>query len=109
VALLWEVLETPEASYKVYLHLFDAQGQLVSQVDAEPVSWFRPTGSWAAGDRWVDRYQLPLPEALPSGEYTLRVGMYHPATGERLPVTEGETPVGDGYIVGTLTVEGSSK
>ncbi len=57
--------------------------------DGQPVQWLRPTSTWQAGEQIVDRYGLLLPDLLPAGQYTIAVGLYHPATGQRLPVSAG--------------------
>ncbi len=87
VALSWHVLEAPQERLKVFLHLLDESGTLGAQHDAEPVSWFRPTDSWQAGEQIVDRYQLALPADLLPGKYTLQLGMYRDS-GERLAVSQ---------------------
>jgi hypothetical protein len=49
----------------------------------------RPTRSWRPGEEIVDRYGILLPETLGAGEYRLAVGLYDPATGQRLAVSAG--------------------
>ena len=43
---------------------------------------------------------LLLPPGLPAGEYTLRAGLYDPATGARLLATAG----GDDVLLGNVQV-----
>ncbi len=85
IELHWEALVAPDADYKIFIHLVDAEGRLVGQVDTMPCAWHCPTSGWQAGDRVVERLALPLWN-LPPGEYRLAVGLYHPLTQERLPV-----------------------
>jgi hypothetical protein len=64
--------------------LVDENGQIIAQSDGEPANWSRPTTGWAAGEYILDPHSLTLPESLPDGPLTYRVGLYDPATGQRL-------------------------
>ena len=99
LTLLWEALEKPTADYKVFVHLLNADGDLIRQYDAMPCDWKCPTGQWQAGERITDQATLSL-WGLPAGEYRLAVGIYHPVTLERLPVYEpGSEPYPDAYPI----------
>ena len=80
VDLVWQARAEMPESYRVFLHLLDANGELVSQSDGEPASWTRPTTGWVAGEVVTDSRTLTAPGP---GEYTLRLGMVNEA-GERL-------------------------
>jgi hypothetical protein len=82
VDLIWQARAEMSESYRVFLHLLDANGNLVSQSDGEPANWTRPTTGWLAGEVVIDSRTLAAPGP---GEYTLRVGMVNEA-GERLAV-----------------------
>ncbi len=106
VSLFWHAEARPPQRYKLFVHLLNAEGQLVAQYDAEPIGGFRPTDGWQAGERLTDRCGVLVPAGLPAGRYTVRVGLYD-FQGERLPVIwpGGE---GDGLVIGTVEVEGES-
>jgi hypothetical protein len=89
VTLLWQSLAQVEENYQVFVHLLDAEGNKIAQADGQPVQWLRPTSTWQPGERIADRYGLLLPDTLPGGEYSIVVGLYHPVTGQRLPVSAG--------------------
>jgi hypothetical protein len=82
--LLWRADTTFPTSYHVFVHLVDENGQLIAQSDGEPANWTRPTTGWLPGEYILDEHTLTLPETLPAGQLALRVGLYHPETGERL-------------------------
>jgi hypothetical protein len=84
VTLHWHVLGTSPISYKVYVHLLDAAGRLAVQRDDVPDQGSRPTTGWAPGDDVLDTYVVPLSASMLPGDYHLEVGLYDPATGERL-------------------------
>ena len=60
----------------------------MAQSDTAPAGASRPTSGWSEGEEIVDRHGLLLPDDLPPGEYVLAVGMYLPATGVRLEMTD---------------------
>ncbi len=86
LTLYWRALSEQDRSYTVFVHLVNAAGQLVAQHDGPPANGELPTTVWLAGEIIADTHTLPLPADLPAGVYTLRVGLYDPATGQRLPI-----------------------
>jgi 4-amino-4-deoxy-L-arabinose transferase-like glycosyltransferase len=105
LTLLWQALEEIDADYKVFVHLVEVEGQLAAQRDSEPVGGSRPTSTWAVGEPIKDRVGLLLPADVPPGLYELVVGMYDPATLERLPVRDADGNVaGDSILLGPVEV-----
>ncbi len=102
IALGWVALQPLSVDYVVFGQLLDAAGQLRAQQDSPPVGGYRPTSGWTPGEPIEDHLGIPLPSDLPPGEYTLIVGVYDPATGQRLPVSSG----GDFVTLGRVTVAG---
>jgi hypothetical protein len=90
--LLWHPLATPKLDYTIFVHLLDANGNLVAGNDTQPLAGRYPTSLWAAGETIPDRHSLPLPPDLPPGSYQLAIGLYHHPTGERLPLQLPNTP-----------------
>jgi 4-amino-4-deoxy-L-arabinose transferase-like glycosyltransferase len=97
----WQVDQPFTADYFIFVHVLNAAGQTVAQRDAPPWQGRFPTSSWRAGTRIVDVNDLPLPADLPTGEYTLVVGMFDPATGAHPPtqvdgrqISSSETQIG---------------
>jgi mannosyltransferase len=89
IDLLWQDLKRPAANYKVFIHLLDPQGKIVSQRDSEPVSGFRPTGTWNVGERISDPTGVLIPATIPAGRYTIEIGLYRPEDGTRLHLASG--------------------
>jgi mannosyltransferase len=104
VALFWEAQAPIPEPYKVTVQLLDGAAQLVAQHDAEPGDGLTPTTIWEPGQMVVDRYGIPLPADLAPGRYAVVVGLYHAATGERLPVTLGGASLGDHLILEQVEV-----
>ncbi|NDJ78634.1 MAG: phospholipid carrier-dependent glycosyltransferase [Chloroflexi bacterium] len=102
LALYWQPTDTapPALDYSVYIHLLDADGNLLAQWDGVPMQGQYPARFWRPGESLLDYWLLRLPEELPSGPAQLRIGLYDPASGERLPVTvDGEPTGADGITL----------
>jgi len=107
LSLFWQRRAAVDEDYKVFVHLLDDQGGLVAQTDSAPANGARPTSQWAADELVLDRHGLLLPDSLPPANYELRVGMYHPTTGERLAVQDATgQAVGDSLQMGSLRTRG---
>jgi hypothetical protein len=105
LALYWQTAAPISTSYTVFAQLLDQSGALAVGWDNPPCRATCPTTTWQPGE-WVrDEYQLDL-SALPSGEYTIQVGMYDPATQQRLAVTASNgQPLGDRILLGAIRFE----
>lgn len=82
VTLIWQAQSTPQIPYKVFVHLLDADGQLVAQSDAEPAGGYGTT-RWLPGEVVVDTHRIELPAARATQPLTPVVGLYDPADGRR--------------------------
>jgi hypothetical protein len=77
--LAWQA-ETPASiDYWLFAHLLNAQGERVAQVDL-PL----PTSAWEPPRTYLSELPLTLPADAPPGTYRLLLGLYDPASGERL-------------------------
>jgi len=71
IDLIWKAKKEMDQSYRVFLHLRDASGNVIAQSDGEPVNWTRPTTSWVKDEIVIDSRTLNAP----AGDYTLVAGM----------------------------------
>ena len=83
VTLYWHALGTPAHDYQAFVHLLDAEGNIVAQHDGVPGDGGLPTLGWLPGEYLLDRHVLTLPADLPPGEYHLAAGLYRPVTWQR--------------------------
>jgi hypothetical protein len=103
--LYWEVLNATDRDFTVYIHLRDADGTVRAAWDGPVTSSgdgrYYSTLVWEPGEWIVDERLLRLAEGdAPPGEgYTLVIGFYDLVTNERLPVTVGGVPAGDGFAL----------
>jgi hypothetical protein len=99
VGLDWVPVGKTDVSYKVFAHVL-SNGGLLAQHDDVPMGGLSPTNTWTPGQRVPDRFVIPIPADAPPGVYQVRVGLYDPTSGTRLPSGEGA----DSALIGTLTV-----
>ena len=78
---------------------------LAAQHDSEPMGGLSPTTSWEPGRIVTDRHGLLIPSDLEPGTYTLIVALYDPATGARLPVSEGDGSQNDHAVLGAVLIK----
>jgi 4-amino-4-deoxy-L-arabinose transferase-like glycosyltransferase len=102
--LYWEVLRSPTADYTVFVHLLNEAGEQVSGFDRPAGGGTLPTSTWQIGQILRDSYPLAIPETLPSGKYSVRVGMYTWPSLARLPITAGQDSIGDSIDLGYIEV-----
>ncbi|MGD8488660.1 MAG: glycosyltransferase family 39 protein [Anaerolineae bacterium] len=82
--LVWRPQQALAQDYKVFVHLAAEDGQPVAQWDGLPCFNLGRTSRWAVGQEVTDHVLVPLPAGTPAGIYSLLVGLYDGASGERL-------------------------
>jgi hypothetical protein len=84
LTLHWRPELRTSLDYKVFVHVFDpASGVPLAQHDAMPRNWGYPTSLWGLDELIADDVSISL-EGLPPGSYGVALGIYEPASGERL-------------------------
>ncbi len=93
LTLMWQAEAVPGKDYRVFVHWVDDTGAILTQHDGPPAQGRYPTPWWLPGDKIPDPHPLPIPTSSPDSAH-LRIGMYDPVTGIRLPMhDEKGTPV----------------
>jgi hypothetical protein len=93
VTLAWQARAEMTTSYRVFLHLLNPDGSLLTQSDGEPAGWTRPTTGWTPGEVVLDERSLNIPADAPPGQYALVAGLYDLDTRERLSLPDGTTAI----------------
>jgi len=93
--LFWKALTAPESDYTAFVHVVDAAGTIVAQIDSQPLGGQYPTSIWTAGERIEDPQDL----TVKPGTYQVLVGLYLLDTGERLPVLMNGQPAPDNQVL----------
>lgn len=98
VPFFWR-FSTPRTENDIrFVHLLDAAGNLVAQVDT-------PVGNFAANAAWTEQVDLPLPDDLSAEMYTLQVGWYRYPDIAPFQVLAGEANPSTSFTLGTFQVE----
>jgi len=94
----WRVQARPEGQLRIFVHLIDAQGNIVAQYDGLDI----PPEGWYRGDVLVQRHTLAIPKDRDTaGVYQLKVGLYDPETLDRLqPLDSTGTSLGSYILLG---------
>lgn len=86
--LYWEALRQPHHAYTVFVHVLDAQGNLIAQQDNMPVHDQLPTSCWRPSEEIADPYTINLPADGPRPA-SIEIGLYRLDTGQRLTRRDG--------------------
>jgi len=93
VSLVWTALEELPQDYTVLVHLIGEDGQLIAQHDGAPATGTRQTTTWEVSEQILDKHLLTMPGETPAGSAQLVVGIYDPATLERLRLPDGSEAI----------------
>lgn len=108
--LYWRAERRMDKDYKIFVHVFTpTTGIPVAQDDSMPRRGAYATTFWKPGEVIDDRVSVSLKGAAP-GVYGIAVGIYDPATGERLPVMDSQGELlPDGRFILPETVQVGQK
>ncbi len=84
----WQALSQPLHDYTVFVHVLDANGQLIAQQDNMPIRDQLPTACWQPNEYVTDPYSLPIPRGAQQ-PLSIELGLYQLDTGERLSLDDG--------------------
>lgn len=86
VMLTWHMLDRLPQDYDLFIHITDANGKILTQLDRPPLA-DRPTSTWPIDETLTSVHELMLPTNTPQGIYTVRLGLYKGE--QRLHVVDG--------------------
>ncbi len=84
VTLYWQTDIPLPQDYSIFLHLLDAKGELIGQVDGTPYQNQYPTTAWRPGQVIEDVRSLAERMEAVNQINQIAVGVYDPSTGVRL-------------------------
>jgi hypothetical protein len=90
VKLYWQT-QAVTSTHSVFVHILDANDNLVAQADAPLANTPCADISRFSAGAMITCYALPLPDTLAAGQYHLAVGIYDSNTGRRLATAEGQS------------------
>jgi hypothetical protein len=94
LTLYWQALGASDRPNTVFVHLLNDRGDILGYGDSEPAAGALPTTGWLAGEYVKDPHEVAVRTDAAAGTYRLAIGLYDPATGQRL-----KTPDGADYLV----------
>ncbi len=106
VILDWSTATDLGKNYTVFAHLVDANGKTVAASDDPPKRGAMPTSTWKRGWLVVDPLVVPISPDAPIGDnFRLEVGMYDPATLQRLTVVDARgQPINDKIVIEPFSI-----
>ncbi len=105
VSVTWRVTQPPNQTLTTFVHLGAGGSPPLAQGDSQPRAGNYPTYWWEAGESFTDTYQFTLHEAVPAGNYPIRIGMYD-TTITPLPLrTDEKFPPDRSLTIGEITVD----
>jgi len=87
VCLRWVSLAATPLDYHVFVHVLAGNPPPVVQADFQPGDGRYPTGAWIPGEVLSDCVTLGA-SGVPGDGWQVGVGLYDPATGQRLPIQD---------------------
>jgi hypothetical protein len=104
VTLYWQAGHELDTNYKVFVHVYDQQGDIVAQRDWLPGLGAKPTVDWEPGEVVADRHVVALGNEARPGKYPVAVGLYEEGSGERLACfgPDGERLTQDRVFLGEV-------
>jgi hypothetical protein len=96
--LNWQPLQPIDTDYKVFVHVRDANGNVVFQNDKLPLNALLPMTRWQPGVLLRDAHAMVIPADVPAGTYQVLAGVYDPITGERVRTAQGNDAVTLGEV-----------
>jgi 4-amino-4-deoxy-L-arabinose transferase-like glycosyltransferase len=95
-----------DQNYTLFLHLADANDNLLYQFDGVPFAGRHPTGQWQPGAIFADAHQLTAKAVSTDTLAVLSLGFYrYDDPDARQPVVAGNgVPLGDRLVIGPLRV-----
>lgn len=94
LTLVFEPEQAPQQPLFLFVHVVGSDGSKLAQFDL-PLESIVPPDAWQNNAEVPYTLQIPVPPDTPTDTYRIILGLYNPATGERLPVRprDGSQPV----------------
>jgi hypothetical protein len=106
VTLYFTTAAPIQDDYTLFVHLADANNQLLYQFDGAPVQGNHPTRQWIPGQVFADQYELTIPATSTPGLATLSLGFYPlgDSTARQQVYDAGGNLLGDRLVLAAVRV-----
>jgi hypothetical protein len=95
----WRCLQPPDREYWCFTHLLDSKGKPAGYLDHKPLAGDPPLRSWQPGDTGIEQVVYRAPPGVDPARFTIKLGIYDPSTGDRLPVGALQEAAADRFTV----------
>lgn len=85
ISMTWNVLQ-PE-NLVAFVHLL-CEDEMIAQADGTPLGGLYPFEQWLPGQSWHETRLIGTPSDIFESCLRVRLGLYHPDTGERVPLED---------------------
>lgn len=109
IELQWQAAHKITDDFTISLRLLGAQGQVISQIDNQPVNGLTPTSGWNPGETIIDRRGLPIPADAPAGEYEVQMLIYQYVDNRVVEIIAPDSLRGNVLGLGTVQVAAPGK
>ncbi|CAG0935695.1 hypothetical protein TFLX_04544 [Thermoflexales bacterium] len=108
VNLIWQTRAAGD--WRVFVHVLNPDGTLAAQHDGPPLMGLYPFWQFRAEDHVEDVHPLDLSALASDRLYTITLGLYDPATGQRLTATDlnGHPLPNNAVRLGDFTLAGNA-
>lgn len=105
----WRMRQAPQTPFVISARLIAADSAGTKNESAGGDALGVRTDDWQPGMLLIQQHTIPLPTALPPGDYWVAVGLLDPATGRYLPVSESGGQIIDRIYLARITVKASAR
>ena len=95
MTFFWQAIDAPQIDYTTFIHVVNADDQIVAQSDLQPLNGKYPTSIWAPNEVIIDVRRIT---AIPKGNYRIYMGWYRKDTFERIPLFSNGTASAENSI-----------
>jgi hypothetical protein len=88
LTLQWQARAPISEDYMLFVHVFDAQGRRIGQIDVPPGGPNVPTSTWQPGHYVTWYHPIPIAADAPAGACRVSLGLSTPQDFARLPLQE---------------------
>jgi hypothetical protein len=90
LTLYWQATGPVPLELSVFVHVYNAAGELWGQSDKPDPVYLFPTSRWPLGVPMRDDHSLQLAPETPPGSYRVALGLWHRASGARVGVLDAD-------------------
>jgi hypothetical protein len=100
----WKCTRRFDRDYWSFVHVVDAQHNVIGNLDHRLLEDDPPATQWEPDDLAIETLHFHSELRQAARRYRLEVGLYHPASGERLAILHSDFPSADGLTAAVIEI-----